>query len=87
MDSRIAVLSIIIENQDSVEALNNFLHESSKYIIGRMGIPCRDKGVFIISVAIDAPQNVISTLAGKIGRLDGVSIKTAYSNVITSSEG
>lgn len=87
MDSRIAVLSIIIENQDSVEALNNFLHESSRYIIGRMGIPCRDKGVFIISVAIDAPQNVISTLAGKIGRLAGVSIKTAYSNVITSSEG
>lgn len=87
MDSRIAVLSIIIENQDSVEALNNFLHESSRYIIGRMGIPCRDKGVFIISVAIDAPQNVISTLAGKIGRLDGVSIKTAYSNVITPSEG
>lgn len=87
MDSRIAVLSIIIENQDSVEALNNFLHESSRYIIGRMGIPCRDKGIFIISVAIDAPQNVISTLAGKIGRLDGVSIKTAYSNVITSSEG
>lgn len=87
MDSRIAVLSIIIENQDSVEALNNFLHESSRYIIGRMGIPCRDKGIFIISVAIDAPQNVISTLAGKIGRLDGVNIKTAYSNVITSSEG
>lgn len=87
MDSRIAVLSIIIENQDSVEALNNFLHESSRYIIGRMGIPCRDKGVFIISVAIDAPQNVISTLAGKIGRLAGVSIKTAYSNVITPSGG
>ncbi|MCI6732020.1 MAG: iron-only hydrogenase system regulator [Lachnospiraceae bacterium] len=87
MDSRIAVLSIIIENQDSVEALNNFLHESSRYIIGRMGIPCRDKGIFIISVAIDAPQNVISMLAGKIGRLAGVSIKTAYSNVITSSEG
>ena len=86
MDSRIAVLSIIIENQDSVEALNNFLHESSRYIIGRMGIPCRDKGIFIISVAIDAPQNVISTLAGKIGRLAGVSIKTAYSNVITSYE-
>lgn len=86
MDSRIAVLSIIIENQDSVEALNNFLHESSRYIIGRMGIPCRDKGIFIISVAIDAPQNVISTLAGKIGRLKGVSIKTAYSHVITPSE-
>ena len=85
MDTRIAVLSIIIENQDSVEALNSFLHESSRYIIGRMGIPCRDKGIFIISVAIDAPQNVISTLAGKIGRLDGVSIKTAYSNVITPS--
>ena len=87
MDSRIAVLSIIIENQDSVEALNNFLHESSRYIIGRMGIPCRDKGIFIISVAIDPPQNVIRMLAGKIGRLAGVSIKTAYSNVITSSEG
>ena len=65
------------------ESLNELLSSASKYIIGRMGIPYKARGINIISVAIDAPQDVISALSGKIGRLPGVSAKTAYSNVIT----
>ena len=86
MDTRVAVISIIVENPESIEALNHLLHEYGKYIIGRMGIPYRAREVNIISVAIDAPQDVISALSGKIGRLKGVSAKTAYSNVITKPE-
>ena len=86
MTTRVAVMSIIVENPDSVEVLNGILHENGKYIIGRMGIPYRQKGIHIISIAIDAPQDVISALSGKIGRLKGVSAKTAYSNVITKPE-
>ena len=85
METRIAVMGIIVENTDSVEALNSILHEYGKYIIGRMGIPYRDKGVSIVSVAIDAPQDAISSLAGKVGNLNGVSVKTAYSNVISKA--
>ena len=83
METRIAVMGIIVENINSVEDLNRLLHQSGKYIIGRMGLPYRDKKVHIVSIAIDAPQDVISALSGKIGKLDGVSVKTAYSNVIT----
>ncbi|MBS5661400.1 MAG: iron-only hydrogenase system regulator [Clostridiales bacterium] len=83
METRIAVMGIIVENINSVEELNRLLHQSGKYIIGRMGLPYRDKKVHIVSIAIDAPQDVISALSGKIGKLDGVSVKTAYSNVIT----
>ena len=86
LETRVAVISIIIENKDSIETLNHLLHEASEYIIGRMGIPYRQKGISIISIAIDAPQDTISTLSGKIGRLKGVSAKTAYSNVITKVE-
>ena len=75
MDTRVAVISIIVENENVIEEL--------KYIIGRMGIPYREKGINIISIAIDAPQDIISALSGKIGRLRGVTAKTAYSNVIT----
>ena len=82
METRIAVMGIIVEDVNSVEALNSALHDYGKYIIGRMGIPYRDRKVNIVSIAIDAPQDVISTLAGKIGNLKGVSVKTAYSNVI-----
>lgn len=81
METRVALIGIIVENSDSVEPLNNLLHEYGSYIIGRMGIPYPTKGINIISVAIDAPQNVISALSGKLGRLNGVSVKTAYSNV------
>lgn len=83
METRVAVLSIIVEDQTSVEELNHLLSQSGEYIIGRMGIPYRQKGISIISVAIDAPQTVISALSGKIGRLNGVSAKTAYSNIIS----
>lgn len=85
METRVAVMSIIVEQSDSVEILNNLLHEYNQYIIGRMGIPYRQKNISIISIAIDAPQNMISTLAGKIGKLSGISVKTAFSSV-TSNE-
>lgn len=83
MDTRVAVMSIIVENGEMVETLNSILHEASSYIIGRMGIPYRKRGISIISIALDAPQNTISTLSGKIGNLPGVSVKTAYSGVIS----
>ena len=82
METRVAVMSVIVENADSVERLNAVLHEYGQWIIGRMGIPYRKRGVSIISIALDAPQNTISSLAGKIGSLQGVSVKTAYSSVI-----
>ena len=81
METRVAVIGIIVENKESVAALNEILSEYGNYIIGRMGVPYHKKGVNIISVAIDAPQNVINALSGSIGRLDGVSAKAAYSNV------
>ena len=82
METRVAVMSIIVENPDSVERLNAILHEYGEFIIGRMGIPYRKRRISIISIALDAPQNTISSLAGKIGSLSGVSVKTAYSGVI-----
>ena len=81
METRVAVMGIIIEDTDSVEALNALLHDYGCYIIGRMGIPYRQRKISIISVAMDAPQNVISAIAGRIGGLNGVSVKTAYSSV------
>ena len=80
-ETRIAVIGIVVENSDSVEALNDILHEYRTFIIGRMGIPYRQKQLSIISIAIDAPQPVISALSGKIGKLPGVSSKAAYSGV------
>ncbi|MBE5760542.1 MAG: iron-only hydrogenase system regulator [Clostridiales bacterium] len=85
METRVAVISIIVENPNSVEQLNSILHEYGMFIIGRMGIPYREKKVNIISIAIDAPQNTIAALSGKIGTLEGVTVKTAYSNVITKA--
>lgn len=81
METRVAVMSIIVENQDSAERINAILHEYGEYIIGRMGIPYRKRGISIISIALDAPQDTISALSGKIGKLGGVSVKTAYSGV------
>ena len=86
METRVAVMGIIVENSDSVESLNSLLHEYAEYIIGRMGLPYKKRGVSIVSIAIDAPQDVISALTGKIGKLQGVSVKTAYSNVIAYEE-
>ena len=85
METRVAVMSIIVENPDSVERLNGILHEYGEFIIGRMGIPYRKRKISIISIALDAPQNTLSSLAGKIGSLAGVSVKTAYSGVINQN--
>lgn len=81
MEKRVAVISIIVDNLDSVSKLNEILHDFSDYIIGRMGIPYREKNISIISVAVDAPQDMIASVSGRIGRLNGVSVKTAYSGV------
>lgn len=80
METRIAIIGIIIEKLDSVDALNDLLHHYGQYIIGRMGIPYRQKQVNVISIAIDAPQDTINALSGKIGRLKGINSKTIYSN-------
>lgn len=81
MEMRVAVMGIIVEDPNSVEELNTMLHEYARFIIGRMGVPYRERGINVISVAIDAPQDDIAALVGKIGNLDGVSVKTAYSGV------
>jgi len=81
MQTRVAVMAIIVEDITSVEKLNELLHLFGKYIIGRMGLPYRERQVCIVSIALDAPQDVISALAGKLGNLNGVSVKTAYSHV------
>ena len=78
METRVALIGIIVENSESTAQLNALLHDAGQYIIGRMGLPYREKGVSIISVVLDAQQDVISALAGRIGRLPGVSAKTAY---------
>lgn len=79
METRIAALSIIVENPDSVGKLNNLLHEYGSYIIGRMGIPYQKRNISIISIVMDAPNDVISALSGKLGMLPEVTAKTAYS--------
>lgn len=85
METRVAVMSIIVENPESVEKLNGLLHEHGEYIIGRMGIPYRKRNINIISIALDAPQDTIAALAGKIGNLKGISVKTAYSGIIAKN--
>lgn len=80
METRVAVLSIIIEHPDAVDALNALLHEYRDYIIGRMGIPYRQKGINIICVAMDAPMDTINALSGALGRIQGISAKATYSN-------
>lgn len=86
MQTRVAVMSIIVEEKGAVETLNELLHSYGDYIIGRMGIPYRAKNVNIVCIAIDAPQDTISALAGKLGKIAGVSVKTAYSNVISEEK-
>ena len=81
METRVAVISIIIENPEATEQLNQYLHESGKYIIGRMGIPYPKREISLISIAIDAPNDIISSLCGKLGNLNGLTVKAAYSKV------
>lgn len=83
MQTRVAVISIVVEQGAATEQLNRLLSQAAPYIIGRMGIPYRQRGINLISVAVDAPQEEISALTGKIGRLEGISTKTVYSQVIT----
>ena len=78
METRVAVMAIIVREGTSVESLNGLLHQYGSHIIGRMGVPYRQRGVNVISVALDAPQDVISALSGKIGRLPGITAKTMY---------
>ena len=79
METRIALVGIIVENVEAVESVNQILHEYGKYIVGRMGIPYKEKGVSIISIVIDADNNTISSLSGKLGMLEGINVKTVYS--------
>ncbi|MDD3243678.1 MAG: iron-only hydrogenase system regulator [Eubacteriales bacterium] len=79
METRIALLGIMVEDLSSTEQLNQILHEHAQWVVGRMGIPYRERGVCIISVVVDAPQAVISALSGKVGMLPGITIKTIYS--------
>ncbi len=81
METRVAVISIIVTQSDRVEMLNDLLHEYSEYIIGRMGIPYKEKGISIISIAIDAPMDKINSLTGALGRLDGINAKVTYAKV------
>ncbi len=81
MQTRVAVMAIIVEQLQAAEKLNTVLHEYGEHIIGRMGLPYREKGIHIVSVALDAPQDTIAALAGKLGNIEGVSVKTAYSNI------
>ena len=78
MENRVAVLAIIVRNGDAVAELNALLHQYGEHIIGRMGLPRWERGLSLISVALDAPGDVISALSGKIGRLPGVTAKTVY---------
>ena len=81
METRVALISIIVSQADRVETLNELLHEYSEYIIGRMGIPYKVKGISIISIAIDAPMDKINSLTGALGRLDGINAKVTYAKV------
>ncbi len=83
MVQRVALLAIIVEKTTAVNELNTLLHRYAEYIIGRMGIPYRAKNINIISIALDAPEDIIAALSGAIGRLDGVSCKVAYSNFMS----
>ena len=80
MEKRVAIVAIIVENRKSIETLNAILHDYAEYIIGRMGLPYRERGISIISIAIDASQDVINALSGKIGNLEGICSKTVYSD-------
>lgn len=86
METRVAVVSIILENSNSIEEVNKLISDCSDYVVGRMGIPYKKRGISIISVVIDSPQDVISTFSGKLGKLSGVSAKTAYSKFVFNDE-
>ena len=79
MEERVAIIAILVTEKNSVAKINDLLHEYSDYIIGRLGLPYRQKKVNIISIILDAPQDKVSALAGKIGKLEGVTAQTLFS--------
>ena len=81
METRVAIIGIIVENPDTVSQINDILHEVRDYVVGRMGIPYRERNISIISVVVDAPESLISSVSGKIGMLEGVSAKITYSRL------
>ena len=81
METRIALIGIIVENYESVEALNKIQHEVRQYVVGRMGVPYREKQVSVMSVVLDAPADVTSSVSGKLGQLPGVTTKTIYARM------
>ncbi len=81
METRVAIIGIIVENPDSVSQINDILHDVRDYVVGRMGIPYRERNISIISVVVDAPESLISSVSGKIGMLEGVSAKITYSRL------
>lgn len=86
METRVAAVSIILENSNSVEEVNKLISDYSDFVVGRMGIPYKKRGISIISVVLDSPQDVLSTFSGKLGKLDGVSAKTAYSKYVFNDD-
>ena len=81
MNERVALISVIVESYDNIEKFNAILHQYNEYIIGRMGVPYRKKNISVISVAVDAPQDIINAISGKLGRLEGISVKTLLSKL------
>lgn len=81
METRVALIGIIIEDRNSVEELNAIIHEYSDIVLGRLGVPCRQRSISIVSLAVDAPMETINALSGKLGRLKGVTVKTAWASV------
>ena len=86
MVSRVAIIGIIVESTENIDAMNSLLHQYADYIISRTGVPYRERGINIISVALDAPQDAINTLSGRLGKLSGISTKTLYSNTVYDAE-
>lgn len=84
MDTRVAIIGIIVENIDSTESLNAIIHDFRDIILGRMGLPHRERGISIVSLAVEGPAGKINALSGKIGRLKGVTVKTAYASLSTT---
>lgn len=86
METRVAIIAIVVEQPSSIEQMNLLLHEYRSAVIGRMGIPYPERDISLISIAVDAPVATISALSGKLGRVDGLSVKTVYSKISEKAE-
>ena len=86
METRIALIGIVVENKESARRINEILHEYGEYVIGRMGLPYPKRNISVISIVLDAPNDIISALSGKLGMIPQVNIKTVYSKVSANPE-